>query len=116
MTVQRRRRGILLDIWPQKTVVNRRGETVVVPDPDRARQVRAWISPDRSSRAEVPGQVGIEAIEVGIAASEDVGLWSRIVWDGREWDLVSPPAYHHGTRRTRHQTLTLRARSGGGHG
>lgn len=115
MSVQRRRRGVSLKVWKQVEVTDKRGNRVKVPDSTSPHEVRGWVIPGRSSRAEVAGQVGIDVITVGVSVLPDVGLWSRVEYDGREWDLVSPPAYHHGSRSTRHYTLTLRARSGGTH-
>lgn len=116
MSVQRRRRGVKLKVWKQKVAEDRRGNKVMVPDPTSPHVTQGWVIPGRSSRAEVPGQVAIDVIHIGVSVLEDVGLWSRVEFDGREWDMASPPAYHHGTRSTRHYTLTLRARTGAGSG
>lgn len=39
------------------------------------------------------------------------GPWGKVVFDGREWDLDGEPKRHAGSTRTRHVTVTLRARA-----
>lgn len=112
MSIQRRR-GELIRIYPTVTVTDRRGDTQEQPGEDYY-EVRAWIVPDRSSRAEVPGQQEIDVYRVGIdphTRLENVNLWSRVVWDGDDWDLVSPPAHRRGSRHVRHQTIVIRRRT-----
>lgn len=106
-----RQRGERLEIYPVKTRVDRRGNTSEVPDIDAKLEVTAWVVPDRSSRAEVPGQQQINVYRIGTKA--DIGavtLWSRIFWNGVWWDVVTPPAHHTGSRHTRHWTITIRQR------
>lgn len=74
-------------------------------------KVRAWAIPQRSARAEVPGQQQINVVRIGTTANlKDVTLMSRVEWDGKMWDLVTPPSYHHGTRHVRHWSIDLRQR------
>lgn len=41
---------------------------------------------------------------------DDVDLWSRVEWNGKQWDIVTPPAYRHGSRKVRHWSIDLRER------
>ena len=84
---------------------------VIVADADGPHEVRAAFIPQRSAKAEVPGQQQINVTRMIVAAElADVTVWSRVEWAGRQWDLVTPPAYHHGTRRTRHWSFDIRER------
>ncbi|MGW1258458.1 phage head completion protein [Streptomyces sp. NPDC002513] len=110
MSVQRRR-GQRARVWRTVEVVDNRGNTVVTAAPEGPIEVRAAFIPQRSSRAEVPGQQQINVTRMIVnAALEGVSLWSRVEYNGREWDIVSPPAYHHGDRRTRHWSIDIRER------
>lgn len=73
--------------------------------------VTAAFIPQRSARAEVPGQQQINVYTMIVSADlADVGLWSIVRWRGELWDVVTPAAYHHGTRHTRHYSLDIRQR------
>lgn len=98
-------------MWRTVATTDRRGNTVFMADPGGPIEVRAAFIPQRSARAEVPGQQQINVTRMIVAADlPGVTLWSRVEWAGREWDIVSPPAYHHGDRRTRHWSMDLRER------
>jgi hypothetical protein len=116
-----RRRGIPALIWRSKDTVDRRGNTSRVVDleerpkdhPDGVNPHRFKVAqvPQRSAKAEVPGQQTIEVVRLVIPAGlPDVDIYSRAEVLGKVWDVVTPPAYHHGTRHTRHETIDLRRR------
>lgn len=110
MSVQRRR-GQPARVWKTKKVIDRRGNEVIVAHSDGPHEVTAAFIPQRSSRAEVPGQQEINVTRMIVAADlEDVNLWSRVEWNGKLWDVVTPPSYHHGTRHTRHWSIDIRQR------
>lgn len=110
MSVQRRR-GLTARVWKQKTIKDRRGNNVVVADADGPHVVRVAQIPQRSARAEVPGQAEINVTRILVDPHlDDVGLWSRVEFMGKSWDIVTPPAYHHGDRKTRHWSIDLRER------
>ena len=111
MTVQRKR-GQPVRIWTTHTVTDRRGNEVeVVNEAKSPLKVKGWVIPQRSSRAEVPGQQQINVVRLGTESNlANVTLWSRVEYDGKTWDVVAPPAYHHGTRHTRHWSIDLRQR------
>lgn len=110
MTHQRRA-GQDLQVWKVATVTDRRGNRTKVAVADEPNAEKGWVIPQRSSRGEVPGQLVIDVIRIGISAdTPDVDLWSRVRYAGRDYDVVTPPEYHHGTRHTRHYTLDLRRR------
>jgi hypothetical protein len=106
-----RRRGQSARVWRTRTEIDNRGNEIEVADSDGPHEVRAAFIPQRSARAEVPGQQQINVVRMIVDADlEGVDLWSRVEWRGRQWDVVTPPAYHHGTRRTRHWSIDLRER------
>lgn len=106
-----RRRGQLARIWKTAVTYDNRGNEVRVANPDDVHEVRVWAIPQRSARAEVPGQMHINVIRIGTAADlPDVDIYSRVEYAGTVWDVVTPPAYHHGTRGTRHWSIDLRER------
>lgn len=92
-------------------VQDNRGNDVITPYPNDPVRVRAAQIPQRSSKAEVPGQQQINITRIICDPNlPDVNLWSRVRMDGRMWDVASPPALHYGTRRTRHWSIDLRER------
>uniref|UniRef100_A0AAU7GYP3 Head closure Hc1 n=1 Tax=Streptomyces phage Kamino TaxID=3158857 RepID=A0AAU7GYP3_9CAUD len=110
MSLQRRR-GQKARIWKTELVEDRRGNHVITATPSGPHEVRAAFIPQRSAKAEVPGQQQINITRMIVAADlEDVTLWSRVEYAGKQWDVVSPPAYHHGPRKTRHWSLDIRER------
>lgn len=110
MTHQRRR-GIPAKVWKTEKQKDNRGNEHKVAVPAYAHPVKVWIYPQRSAKAEVPGQQHINVVRIGVPAHlEGVDLWSRVEFMGKEWDVVTPPAYHHGSRTTRHWSLDIRER------
>ena len=110
MSVQRRR-GMAAKVWKIKTITDNRGNQVHIADEDGPHEVRAAFIPQRSAKAEVPGQMQINITRMIVSAElEGVDLWSRVEWQGKQWDVVTPPAYHHGTRHTRHLSIDIRER------
>ncbi|WP_202971134.1 phage head completion protein [Saccharothrix sp. ALI-22-I] len=106
-----RKRGQPARIWKTVQTTDRRGNHVTRAEPSGPHEVRAAFIPQRSSKAEVPGQQQINVTRMIVSADlEGVNLWSRVEWRGKQWDIVSPPQYHHGTRRTRHWSLDIRER------
>lgn len=111
MSTYQRRHGLPAKVWKVKTVADSRGNKHEVADPNDFHEVKVWIFPQRSARAEVPGQQAINVIRIGVDADMDgVDLWSKVELQGKIWDVVTPPSYHHGTRQTRHWSLDLRER------
>ena len=110
MSVQRRR-GEAAIVYGTKIGLDNRGDEVVQVDLNDPLHVRAAFVPQRSARAEVPGQQQINVVTMLVRDGlPNVNLWSRVNWDGKNWDVVSPPARHRGTRHTRHWSLDLRER------
>lgn len=110
MSVQRRR-GRPVTIYPRKTTVDDRGNTLISADLDHPFVTRAAVIPQRSSKAEVPGQQQIDVVRLLISTGlGDIGIWGYVHYDGSMWDVVAPPAMHYGMRRTRHLSLDIRRR------
>lgn len=112
MSVQRRR-GQTAVLYGTKVITDGRGNKTIVIDPEKRHVVTAAAIPQRSARAEVPGQQEINITRL-IVTSElpDVNLWSRVEFQGQEWDVVTPPSFHYGTRKTRHWSIDIRRRPG----
>lgn len=109
-----RRRGQRVTLYPQKKVVDRRGNEQYAPDLDRPIHTRAAGIPQRSSRAEVPGQLEVNVVRLIVKANlEGVTLWGQVEWDGSTWDIAAPPAKRAGTRHVRHWSIDIRERPNG---
>lgn len=55
--------------------------------------------------------MGINVVRMLIdPETADVDLWSRVRVAGSEWDVVTPPSLHYGSRKTRHWSIDLRER------
>lgn len=112
---QRIRSQNKLTVYRTVTITDSRGNKTVQPTAANPHVVRASQNPDRSARAEVPGEMEINVITLRIPRFlEGVNLRSRAEWDGQWWDVVAPPGDRIGNRHTGHWTLTLRKRPGGG--
>lgn len=111
MSSVQRKRGLLATVWRSEEQTDNRGNVTQVPVPASPHQVRAAFIPQRSARAEVPGQMEINVIRMIVAHDlEGVDLWSRVEALGKVWDVVTPPSFHVGTRHTRHWSIDLRER------
>lgn len=110
--IQRRRNGQTALLWLPVEVENDRGNTVYIVDEGaEPTEIAAWIIPNRSARAEVPGQQQVNVITMGTSQPlGDEALFGRVQWAGRLWDIVTPPAHHYGTRHVEHWTMNLRLR------
>lgn len=110
MTYQRRR-GQRATVYPSKAEVDARGNVQRVPDMDNPIEVRAAFIPQRSARAEVPGQQDINVTRMILTHEiENLDIWSRVHWRGSWWDVVTPANYHYGTRGVRHYSVDIRER------
>lgn len=111
MSVQRRK-GVEIKIWPEMNVRDARGNDSLQANLEVEPYVmRGAAIPQRSSRAEVPGQVEINVVRIIVPVlADDVGLFSRIEFLGAQWDVASPPAFHAGSRLTRHWSIDCRKR------
>lgn len=111
MPTYQRRHGLSARVWKVTEQTDDRGNKHEVATDEAAHEVNAWIFSQRSARAEVPGQLAINVIRIGVPADlEGVDLWSKVEILGKLWDVAAPPAYHHGTRHTRHWSIDLRER------
>lgn len=111
MTLQRKR-GQPAVVYKTHLITDNRGNEVRVANMDDPIPVKAAFVPQRSTRAEVPGQVQIDVVRMLVDANlPGVDLWSQVEWNGSQWDIVSPPALHSSlSRHTRHWTIDLRKR------
>lgn len=106
-----RKRGIPAKVWKVKTQTDNRGNVLKLADPNDFENITLWVSPQRSAKGEVPGQLSINVVRIGVPGHfTELDLWTRVQFQGKDWDVVTPPSYHHGTRHTRHWTLDVRER------
>jgi hypothetical protein len=112
------RRSRLLDagsdiiwVYPEVKMRDSRNNLVKVPS-ETPVKMRATTTFDRSSIAELPGQVDVEVIKC-VTRDAPVASWARIVYNDREWDLAAPPRFSPGmSKATRFVSFTLRSRPG----
>ena len=112
------RRSRLLDagtdtiwVYPEVKMRDSRNNLVKILS-ERPVRVRATTSIDRSSIAELPGQIDLSVIKC-VTRDAPVGSWARVVYDNREWDLAAPPRYSPGmSKATAYVSFTLRSRPG----
>lgn len=120
MSIQRRRAQDFI-LYPIELITDARGNQQYQTDWDNPIQTKGWMIPQRSTKAEVPGQQLIDVIRVGVNADltdsgleydrAGVGVYGVCRWRGADYDIVAPPAYHHGVRRhTRHWSIDIRER------
>lgn len=108
---RQRRRGQWATVYRTKVIEDRRGNQTVVIDEANPITVRAAFIPQRSSKAEVPGQQQINVTRMICDPTlTDLNLWSRVEWRGSSWDIAAPPLFHFGSRHTRHWSIDLRER------
>jgi hypothetical protein len=112
-----RHRGEIGVLYGRKRVRDSRGNLVTVEDPSRLFRVRMGMKMIRSNRGESKGQLTNEVVLLTFDPVDtdgnkltDVGAWTRVEFDGRTWDLASPPAFKRGTRRTAHWEAEVRPR------
>lgn len=112
MTYQRRRKGIPAVFHPVVKHLDNRGNERKEPDLTVSLPANIWLFPQRGAKAEVTGQQTINVIKIGSTSDlSGIELGARVVFLGKQWDVVSPPAYHHGARRhTRHYSTDVRER------
>jgi hypothetical protein len=97
-------------VYPEVTIVNKRGIPRHQPS-DTPVKVRVTTVEDRSSDAELPGQVSNTVVRM-TARSAPVGSWARVVYLGEEWDIATPPRFAEGvSANTQHVEFTLRSRN-----
>lgn len=100
----------IVEVYPEVTVINDRGTPVKMPATTPVR-VRATVTEDRSSSAELPGQVEVKVVKF-TARSAPVGSWAKVMYRGEEWDVAIPPHFSVGpSRATDHVEFTLRSRN-----
>lgn len=123
MSMQRRR-GLPVKVWKGAEVEDRRGNTQWIVDTNRVPDytVHAASTPQRSARAEVPGQAQINIVRLLLPLTvtvddevielvNDISLWSEVEFLGRRWDIVTPlSARMGGSRKTRHISIDIRER------
>ena len=99
-----------LIIYLEETATDSLGNVIKRPSGDGV-TLRVTSSEDRSSDAELPGQVTNKVIRI-MARQVPAGSWSRVIFNGEEWDLASPPRFTPGvTDRLKHIEFTIRSRN-----
>ena len=88
-------------IYPTITVTDHRGNDVKVANMDDPIPVSATFSPQAKPNTY---DMLIDNLPAG------VDTYSRVEWRGDQWDIMSPLAYHNGTRHMRYWTLEIHKR------
>jgi len=97
-------------VYPEVVVYNSRGVPQKRPA-DTPVKVRITKMEDRSSTAELPGQVTSKVVKI-TARQAPVGAWAKVVYEGEEWDVAVPPYFTPGvSKSTAHVEFTLRSRN-----
>jgi len=115
MPPRQRRLGLDAIFKPTIVITDRRGDEVRIADEDPSHWIKTkcWMitNTNRTSRAEVPGQLEIDSYKIGIKADiPGIDLWSRVIIDGEEYDVLTPPYRYNGTKQVRHWSLMIRQR------
>lgn len=98
-------------VYPEVKQRDSRNNLVKVPATEPVR-VRATTTYDRSSVAELPGQIDVSVLKC-VTRDAPVGTWARIVYNGQEWDLAEPARFSPGvSKATRFVSFKLRSRPG----
>lgn len=100
-----------------KVDTDNRGNQQLVVDRDHSHEVTVWEYPQRGGIAEVPGDQEIKSTRIGFSLVDDAGevidnfgIKAEVEFRGEVWNVVTPPAYHHGTRHTRHWSCDIKGR------
>ena len=75
-----------------------------------ARTVRGRVQPVDAAESAAEGQAVVTTYRL-ICRSFPAGAFARVVWDGRDWDVVGEPQRSRGSLRTAHVTVLLQARA-----
>lgn len=112
MTYQRKRKGTTAIFYPVIKRTDNRGNERKMHDEDTPIVRKVWQIPQRGAKAEVTGQQTINVVRIGVSADvPDLGLNARVEFDGKVWDIVSPPAIRRGGgRHTGHYMMDVRER------
>lgn len=101
-----------MTMYPTKVATDMRGNKRKEADLENGIEIRGAFIPERGSRAEVPGQQQIDVGTIIIDADfANVDVFSRVEFRGYQWDIVTPPQWHNGTRRVRHWSMEVRRRA-----
>jgi hypothetical protein len=104
------RGAVTMLVYPVVTIINRRGNKVEtisdIPVP-----IKVTIKEDRSSDAELPGEVSARVLRCQTREAP-VSSWGRVEYDGEDWDIAIPPYRSPGmSKSTQHVEFTLRSRN-----
>lgn len=112
MTYQRKRKGTTATFYPVVKLTDNRGNQRKMHNEATPIVRKVWVIPQRGAKAEVTGQQTINVVRVGVSADvPDLGINARVEFDGKVWDVVSPPAFRSGGgRHTSHYMMDLRER------
>jgi hypothetical protein len=100
MSLPRRNRQPAV-LFPTIVITDNRGNNFKSPDMDAPVPVMATFSPQTKPNTY---DMLLDTLPAG------VDTYSRVEWRGDQWDIMSPPAYHVGTRHTEHYTLEIHKR------
>lgn len=93
---------------PSVEQVDDYGNPVRVPGTPGA-EVRAFVQPQTTTEDVADGQVRETRARVFLRPDvSDLDAWSRLLWDGREWELIGDPRRHDSPDEINHLVLYIR--------
>jgi head-tail adaptor len=101
-------------VFPQVSTVDPSGNTVFKPAVTGV-VVLASVQPISSTEPSVAGQETVATYRVRVNRRQAVplGPWSKVLWDGRSWDLDGEPARYTGSAATEHVSFRIKSRVSG---
>lgn len=97
-----------VEIYPEVESVDERGEPIKIPSPTPV-ELRCIVHPITSNTALAQSRDRVANYRI-VVRDAPFGKWARLVWRGRDWDIVGEPLYSNASRATRHVSVIIRAR------
>lgn len=109
MSVVDRGRETVL-VYPEVEIIDGRGNVGQRGPSDTPVTLRrCWVRPATAEESAVLGEQILTVYKV-LTRTAPAGAWSRVVWDGRDWDVVGEPLRHLGIPALDHVVVFIRAR------
>lgn len=99
----------VVTVFPEVESDDGYGTVLRVPDGTGV-EVRGWMQPVRAEELAALGQQARTTYKL-IAAAVPGGAWSKVLWEGREYEPVGEPVEHGVGMTLAHSTVLLAARA-----
>lgn len=98
-------------VYPEKRIMDSRGNSKLIPDLDNPITVRVSAETDRQSDAELPGQVSSKVLNL-FTRTAPVTSWVEVLFRDEFWDVAKPPTKSVGiSKATDHWMFQIRSRN-----